>query len=170
MPALLRRERITIEMMLTESMEDYLEMFYRIVAQQGYIRPVDLSNAIKVKPSSVTRMIQKLDEAGFIKYEKYRNIALTEKGMTYGRFLVWRDEKLKEFFRLSKENVQVEEQVEGVEHYITPETMKFIHKLILYFKADPARLQELEAVECQGDDPEQEDLRYLRAWLFRHSG
>jgi len=164
------RELIAIEMMLTESMEDYLEMFYRIVSEQGYIRPVDLSNAIKVKPSSVTRMIQKLDEAGFIKYEKYRNIALTEKGMIYGRFLVWRDEKLKEFFHLSKENVQVDEQVEGVEHYITPDTMRFIRKLILYFKADPARIQELEAVECQGDYPEQEDLRYLRAWLFRHSG
>ena len=48
--------------------------------------------------------------------------------------------------------------------------MRFIRKLILYFKADPARIQELEAVECQGDYPEQEDLRYLRAWLFRHSG
>ncbi|HBR35119.1 MAG TPA: DtxR family transcriptional regulator, partial [Firmicutes bacterium] len=40
-------------MVLTESMEDYLEMFYRIVSEQGYIRPIDLSNAINVKPSSV---------------------------------------------------------------------------------------------------------------------
>ncbi|NLM36970.1 MAG: transcriptional regulator MntR [Firmicutes bacterium] len=159
-----------MEMVLTESMEDYLEMFYRIVARQGYIRPIDLSNAIKVKPSSVTRMIKKLDEAGFIKYEKYRNIALTEKGMVYGRFLVWRDEKLKEFFRLSPENVKVEEQVEGVEHYITPETMTFIHKLILYFSADPERVREMEKVACPADDPNREDLKYLRAWLFRHSG
>lgn len=159
-----------MEMVLTESMEDYLEMFYRIVSEQGYIRPVDLSNAINVKPSSVTRMIQKLDEAGFIKYEKYRNIALTEKGMVYGRFLVWRDEKLKEFFRLSRENVRVEEQVEGVEHYITPATMMFIHKLIIYFSSNPERVQELEKVECPTDYPNREDLRYLRAWLFRHSG
>ena len=35
------------EIKLTESMEDYLEMFYRIVKKQGYIRPVDLSEAIK---------------------------------------------------------------------------------------------------------------------------
>lgn len=158
------------EMLLTESMEDYLEMFFRIVSKQGYIRPVDLSNAINVKPSSVTRMIQKLDEAGFIKYEKYRNIALTEKGLIYGRFLVWRDEKLKEFFRLSKENVKVEEQVEGVEHYITPATMRFIRKLIIYFSSNPERVQELEGVQCHSDYPDQEDLRCLRAWLFRHSG
>lgn len=156
------------EITLTESMEDYLEMFFRIVSSKGYIRPVDLSNAIDVKPSSVTRMIQKLDEAGFIKYEKYRNIALTEKGMTYGRFLVWRDEKLKEFFRLSKENARVEEQVEGIEHYINPTTMRFIRNLIIYFGSDPNRIQELENIQCHTDYPDQEELRYLRAWLFRH--
>lgn len=156
------------EMILTESMEDYLEMFFRIVSKQGYIRPVDLSNAINVKPSSVTRMIQKLDEGGFIKYEKYRNIALTEKGMLYGRFLVWRDEKLKEFFRLSKENTRVEEQVEGIEHYITPATMRFIRNLIIYFGSDPTRIQELESIQCHTDYPDQEDLQLLRAWLFCH--
>ena len=153
---------------LTESMEDYLEMFFRIVSRQGYIRPVDLSNAINVKPSSVTRMIQKLDEAGLITYAKYRNIAMTEKGMTYGRFLVWRDEKLKEFLRLSKENVMVEEQVEGIEHYITPATMRFIRNLIIYFGYDPNRIRELKNVQCNTDYPYQEDLHLLRAWLFRH--
>ncbi len=156
------------EMLLTESMEDYLEMFFRIVSNQGYIRPVDLSNAINVKPSSVTRMIQKLDEAGFITYEKYRNIALTDKGMTYGRFLVWRDEKLKEFFRLSKANERVEEQVEGIEHYITPATMRFIRNLVIYFGSDPERLRELESIECHNDYPDQAELQYLRAWLFSH--
>jgi Mn-dependent DtxR family transcriptional regulator len=156
------------EMTLTESMEDYLEMFYRIVSSQGYIRPVDLSNAINVKPSSVTRMIQKLDDAGFIKYEKYRNIALTEKGMIYGRFLVWRDEKLKEFFQLSKENERVEEQVEGIEHYITPATMHFMQNLIIYFRSDPNRVQALESIRRHTECPVHDGLQLLRAWLFRH--
>lgn len=153
---------------LTESMEDYLEMFFRIVANQGYIRPVDLSKAINVKPSSVTRMIQKLDETGFITYAKYRNIALTEIGMNYGRFLVWRDETLKEFLQLSKDNVSVEEQVEGIEHYMTPVTMRFIRNIILYFKDDESRMRELERISAGTDYPDQEDLQYLRAWLFRH--
>ncbi|MGD9154336.1 MAG: transcriptional regulator MntR [Bacillota bacterium] len=156
------------EMILTASMEDYLEMFFRIVSSQGYIRPVDLSNAINVKPSSVTRMIQKLDEAGFITYEKYRNIALTEKGIIYGRFLVWRDQWLKKFLQLSKENTRVEEQVEGIEHYITPATMRFIRNLIIYFEADPNRIRELVSIQCLPDYPDREELQFLRAWLFRH--
>jgi Mn-dependent transcriptional regulator len=160
---------MSTETILTESMEDYLEMFFQIVVNQGYIRPVDLSNAIHVKPSSVTRMIQKLNEAGFVTYEKYRNISLTEKGMTYGRFLVWRDQKLKEFLRLSQENAKVDEQVEGIEHYITPSTMRFIRNLIIYFGSDPNRIGELESIQCHTDYPDQEKLQYLRAWQFHHN-
>jgi DNA-binding transcriptional regulator YhcF (GntR family) len=74
------------DFILTESMEDYLEMFYRIIEKQGYIRVSDLSTAIKVNPSSVTRMLQRLDNAGLISYQKYRNITMTDKGLTYG---VW---------------------------------------------------------------------------------
>jgi Mn-dependent DtxR family transcriptional regulator len=156
------------EMMLTASMEDYLEMFYRIVVKQSYIRPVDLSNAVQVRPSSVTRMIQKLDEAEFITYQKYRNIALTDKGLRYGRFLVWRDETLKEFLRLVKTNTGIAEQVEGIEHYITPPTMKIFCQLVDYFQQHPEHLKELEDLQKQNAYPDNEDLMKLRAWLFRH--
>jgi Mn-dependent DtxR family transcriptional regulator len=155
--------------MLTESMEDYLEMFYQIVERQGYIRAADLSAAIKVNPSSVTRMLQKLHDAGFITYEKYRNISLTDKGLTYGRFLVWRDGTLKEFLQLFKANVGIEEQVEGIEHYITPATMKIFQNLVFYFKEQNNRLAELEKFQNQRLYPENEELSKLRAWLFRHN-
>jgi Mn-dependent DtxR family transcriptional regulator len=155
--------------MLTESMEDYLEMFYRIVDKQGYIRSVDLSAAIKVRPSSVTRMLQKLHEAGFIIYEKYRNIALTDKGLTYGRFLVWRDETLKSFLRLFGGEYGIAEQVEGIEHYITPSTMRIFQNLIFYFKEAPEKVSGIDKFQNQRIYPEGEDLVKLRAWLFRHN-
>ncbi|MFW6030128.1 MAG: MarR family transcriptional regulator, partial [Halanaerobiales bacterium] len=69
--------------MLTESMEDYLEMIYRIDQEKGYIRAVDLADALNLQAPSVTKMIQKLDETGFVNYEKYRNISLTERGKKY---------------------------------------------------------------------------------------
>jgi Mn-dependent DtxR family transcriptional regulator len=155
--------------MLTESMEDYLEMFYRIWSRQGYVRPIDLSDAIRVQPSSVTRMIQKLDEAGFISYEKYRNIALTPLGLEYGQFLVWRDETLKEFFYLFGEEVGVEEQVEGIEHYITPQTMCIFRNLLAFFKANPKELEGFLAIRRGRAYPDGQELGLLRAWLFRHA-
>ena len=144
-------------------------MFYRIIERQGYIRSADLSAAIRVRPSSVTRMLQKLHEAGFIAYEKYRHIALTDKGLTYGRFLVWRDETLKEFFRLLRTPNDIERQVEGIEHYITPVTMKIFQGVIFYFREYPQRLDDLDKFRSQRLYPENEDLTRLRAWQFRHS-
>jgi len=153
---------------LTESMEDYLEMIYRLQEAKGYVRAVDLAEALNVQPSSVTRMIQKLSEAGFIRYEKYRNIALTERGAALGRFLIWRDRILKEFLTLLKAPVGVAEQVEGIEHYITPPTMYLIRNLVAYFTANPERLQELELLRQERRYPDGEKLAELRAWLFKH--
>ncbi|MDO9535983.1 MAG: transcriptional regulator MntR [Bacillota bacterium] len=155
--------------MLTESMEDYLEMIYRLVKEKGYIRAVDLSEALQFQASSITKMIQKLDEAGFINYEKYRNIALTPMGEKYGSFLVWRDSTLKKFLRLLNAQTGVDEQVEGIEHYITPKTMQLINNLITYFELNPQALQSFHALQ-QGQIDESEDgLSQLRAWEFWHS-
>lgn len=156
------------EVILTESMEDYLEMLYRIVENQGYVRPIDLSTAINVKPSSVTRMLQRLDEAGFIEYTKYRNISLTPKGQRYGKFLVWRDETLKKFLHLVRAKVGVAEQVEGIEHYITPTTMGIIRNLIIFFLRNPQYIEELDALQKGSLYPDDERFPQLRAWLFRH--
>ncbi len=156
--------------MLTESMEDYLEMIYRLVEEKGYVRAVDLSEALHFQASSITKMIQKLDEAEFIKYEKYRNISLTAKGEHYGKFLVWRDFTLKKFLLLLNSQSGIEEQVEGMEHYITPKTMLLINNLITFFEANPGALQSFHALQKgHGDENDDEGLNQLRAWEFRHN-
>jgi len=154
---------------LTESMEDYLEIIYRLSQEKGYVRAVDIAEAIHVQPSSVTRMIQKLDEKNYIQYEKYRNIALTDKGRKLGYFLVWRDEMLKEFFTFLNAKVGIEEQVEGIEHYITPPTMCLFRNLVLYFQTHPEHLEELQQIGQINKYPEGEKLEELRAWLFKHT-
>lgn len=100
---------------------------------------------------------------------RYRNISLTPIGKRYGCFLVWRDNVLKQFFRTLDAGAGVDEQVEGIEHYITPHTMSLISGLLNYFKAHPERLEELRATRNDSDYPLCEDLGRLRAWEFRHN-
>lgn len=156
-------------MMLTESMEDYLEMIYRIFQEKGYVRPVDLAEALNVQPSSVTRMVQRLNEQGVINYEKYRNISLSERGLAIGNFLVWRDETLKQFLSLLMPPDTVAGQVEGIEHYVTPVTMCLFRDLIAFFRSNPSYIEALRKTRIDGTYPEGEKLGELRAWLFRHS-
>ena len=64
-------------------MEDYLEVIYELVRQKGYATTVDISDYLNVSSPSVTRMMKKLHETGFIRYEKYRGMSLTDKGIEH---------------------------------------------------------------------------------------
>jgi len=59
--------------------------------------------------------------------------------------------------------------VEGIEHYITPATMGLIRNLVLYLQANPQARDSIQKMEDQASYPQGEDLKELRAWLFRHS-
>ena len=63
----------------TPTMEDYIEVIYSLVKNKGYARSADIAEKLEVYPSTVTKMLKKLDVEGYIVYEKYRGIALTEK-------------------------------------------------------------------------------------------
>lgn len=154
-------------MVLTESMEDYLEAIYRLDLEKGYVRLRELAQVLQVQPPSVTRMVRKLDEGGFVHYRKYRQILLTDRGREIGRFLVWRDQLLLQFLYLVSGERDVKSQVEGIEHYITPKTMIWIKKLVTFLRTNPEYVTELQRARA-GDYPEGIDLKELRAWNFRH--
>lgn len=66
--------------MLSRKTEDYLEVIYNIIEKKGYARVKDIALELKVSSPSVTEMMRKLNERGFIVYEKYGGITLTDKG------------------------------------------------------------------------------------------
>ncbi len=83
--------------MPTPSMEDYIEQIYILMEQKGYARVSDIAENLQVHPSSVTKMVQKLDKDEYLKYEKYRGLILTDKGEQVGKRLVYRHELLEDF-------------------------------------------------------------------------
>ena len=52
-------------------MEDYLEIISELVELKGYATTLDISRYMDVSAPSVTKMLQRLDENGFLEYEKY---------------------------------------------------------------------------------------------------
>jgi Mn-dependent DtxR family transcriptional regulator len=73
-------------------MEDYLEVVYELVHQKGYATTIDISDNLNVSSPSVTSMM-KLNEKGFLRYEKYRGMSLTEKGIEVAK-ATWNPLKL----------------------------------------------------------------------------
>ena len=65
----------------SQSAEDYLERILELVQETGQARVVDIANSLKIRQASVTNMVKKLCETGFVEHEKYkRGLVLTEEG------------------------------------------------------------------------------------------
>ena len=123
---------------LTASMEDYLEMIYRLSVNTGFLRIHELSEALSVQPPSATKMVQKLNELGLLKYEKYGYIMLEEKGKDIGAKLLKRHntiEALLKILGISKNTILAE--TEKVEHTLCEETVKCIEEFIGFVRNNP---------------------------------
>jgi Mn-dependent DtxR family transcriptional regulator len=84
----------------TPSMEDYLERIYKLIDEKGYARVSDIAEGLEVHPSSVTKMIQKLDKDQYLIYEKYRGLVLTNN--CWNRFCQSSAYRKRIFIRMSK--------------------------------------------------------------------
>ncbi len=137
--------------MPTPSMEDYLERIYQLIEEKGYARVSDIAEGLEVHPSSVTKMIQKLDKDDYLVYEKYRGLILTSKGKKIGKRLVDRHQLLEEFLRIiGVEESLIYADVEGIEHHLSWDSITRIESLVEYFNRDPKRVETLQAIQSEG--------------------
>ncbi|PAV29089.1 manganese transport transcriptional regulator [Virgibacillus profundi] len=139
--------------MPTPSMEDYIEQIYILIESKGYARVSDIAEALEVHPSSVTKMVQKLDKDEYLNYEKYRGLILTEKGKKIGERLVFRHELLEQFLEIiGVEEENIYEDVEGIEHHLSWNSIDRIGDLVNYFKADKNRVEKLKETKTQNQN------------------
>lgn len=130
--------------MPTPSMEDYIELIYQLIESKGYARVSDIAEYLQVHPSSVTKMVQKLDKDEYLNYEKYRGFILTQKGKKIGERLVFRHELLEEFLEIiGVEHENIYDDVEGIEHHLSWNSIDRIGDVVQYFKADQKRIDKL---------------------------
>ena len=127
---------------LTASMEDYLEMVYRLSGNHGFTRVNELASALNVQPPSVSKMIQKLPEQGMVAYEKYGYIILTAKGKELGKELLYRHQVVEDFLKLLGVTEGLLEQTEMIEHTLNPQTLKELARLVQFFKQRPDLVRE----------------------------
>jgi Mn-dependent DtxR family transcriptional regulator len=141
--------------MPTPSMEDYLERIYMLIEEKGYARVSDIAEALEVHPSSVTKMVQKLDKSDYLIYERYRGLVLTAKGKKIGKRLVYRHELLEDFMRLiGVDETHIYQDVEGIEHHLSWDAIDRIGDLVQFFQEQELRVAELRDVQKRNEEDE----------------
>lgn len=129
---------------LTPSMEDYLEMAYRLGQDKGYTRTSDLAEALNVQPPSASKMVQKLAEMGYFRYEKYGLIELTDLGYKTGAFLLGRHKTIEKFLTVIGVTGNILEDTEKIEHNISGETYQQIKLLVQFIQDNKQWLEKLK--------------------------
>jgi Mn-dependent DtxR family transcriptional regulator len=105
--------------------EDYLEAIQELIETRGYAKVIEIAEKLNLKGPSVTRMVQRLSKAGYLKYEKYRGIVMTDLGRATATEMQRRHALLRRFLiGLGVDSKTADADAEGMEHHVSPKTLK----------------------------------------------
>ncbi len=125
---------------MTLSEEDYIKAIYHLGKGDGITVATNaIAEKMSTKPSSVTDMVQKLSENGFVDYRKYKGVSLTEIGVKTALALV-RKHRLWEVFLVDKLDFswdEVHEVAEQLEHIKSEKLIDRLDKHLGHPEVDP---------------------------------
>ncbi len=117
--------------MRKKTLEDYVEMIYILEADHDPVHTNEVAEAFHISPSSVTEMFQKLRDEGYLTYQPYAGVSLTNKGRTIAKQTLQSHDVLKKFLLLLGMDEQTaDEDACRIEHVIHPETLLRLRKFV----------------------------------------
>lgn len=128
--------------MVSSIMKQYLKQMYLIADATDQVVSSQLANVLGVNPSTVSRMVRKLSNQGWVKFEHYGRVYLTYEGKQLGKTLVKHSEVLEQFFKIiGVEDDSLLKEINGLEFNISPNFIEKIEILTQYFNQDTYRIQ-----------------------------
>jgi len=136
----------------SESTEDHLERIQELVEQKGYARVADIAATLGLSRSAVSNMVRRLAGRGFVNYEKYRGFTLTPEGRAVANHIKVRHRTLSDLLQLLGLSAEtVAQEVEVIEHHLTPETLQVFSKLVRFWQGRPEQLRAFLAYSKEKD-------------------
>ena len=130
----------------SQSAEDYLERIHELIESKGNAHVADIAQSLNVGQPSVTSMVQKLADDGYLRYEKYRSLTLTDAGRAVAERIRNRHVVLASFFTLFDldDDTQARD-IEGIEHHLSSDTLNTLADLTAFFEEHPKILAQFKA-------------------------
>jgi len=123
--------------MKKRTIEEYVEIVLIIENEKKRVQTNDVASALDVNPASVTEMFQKLSNEGYINYERYSGVTLTEKGRKIAIITKKRHETLKDFLMILGVDEKIaDDDACRIEHNVDPQTMKKLRIFVEYAKME----------------------------------
>lgn len=116
---------------LIESAEDYTELIQELIENKGEARVCDLAKLLGISHVTVIRTLSRLEVEGYVKNQTRGPILLTEKGIKLAFHSKKKHDTLLKFLlKLGVSQNVAENDVEGIEHHISQETLSKISEYL----------------------------------------
>jgi DtxR family Mn-dependent transcriptional regulator len=123
----------------SRAVQDYLKAIHRLGGADGMVSPMELAARLAVRAASVTGMLKRLAERGWIEYEPGRGARLTPLGTSEARRVIRRHRLMELFLTrvLGLDWSEVDGEAEALEHAISPRLEQAIADYLGEPREDP---------------------------------
>ena len=113
---------------LSENIEEYLETLYKFGSKDSYVSTTTLSKELDIAPGSVTQMLKKLEDIGYIEYVPYKGAFLSAEGNKIAQKITRKHRILERFLKdvLNIKDENLHAQACEMEHSLSDEAERAI--------------------------------------------
>ena len=106
----------------SQAVQDYLKTIHSLEGSERRVRLIDIAARLQVRAPSVTGMLKRLADAGWIDYEPGSGARLTSEGISEARRVIRRHRLVELFLTrvLGLDWSEVDAEAEALEHAISP--------------------------------------------------
>lgn len=146
-------------MNLTRNIEDYLEAIYNLIQVQGFAQTKEIAENLHITSPSVSGMLKKLKQIGFINYQKYSPVTLTPKGEQIAKKVQEEHTTIKCLLELLGIPKNIADQDAcTMEHNLHKTTIIHLKKFVNFIQSFPSRPKWLECFQKYCKDEESIDF------------
>lgn len=122
--------------MISKALEEYLKTIYVLKKQNENVRVTDIANSMNCSKPSVNKAINILKDNGYLNYEAYGTIEMTEKGENLAKKILETYDIVYLFLKdvLGLESEEAEKEAEKIKLSMNDNTInslaKYIHKVL----------------------------------------
>ncbi len=110
---------------LSETAEDYTELVLDLISEHGEARITAVARRLGVSHVTALKTAQRLKKLGLLAGERRAPLTLTRKGLVIARRSKLRHQIVVELLiRLGVSRATAETDAEGIEHHLSPETLR----------------------------------------------
>ena len=129
-----------------EATEDYLETINALIDEKGFAASVDIAERMNVSKPTVTSIVKKLHNEGFLVHERYRGLKLTHKGKKLAEEMKKKHELIASFLELfGVDEIIARQDAERIEHGLHSETLEKMETFTLYVLENPELIKKYRA-------------------------